>query len=59
MVVPVPKKQAKGVCEVDNFCDVFMSSTVCKVMCMILNSRLSGVAEDEGLIAEEQGCFRK
>ena len=59
MVVPVPKKQAKGVCNVDNFHGVSLSSTVCKVMCMILNNRLSGVAEEEGLIANEQGGFRK
>ena len=26
---------------------------------MILNNRLSGVAEEEGLIADEQGGFRK
>ena len=44
-MVPIPKKQAKDVCEVDNFHGVSLSSTVCKVMCMILNSRLSGVAE--------------
>ena len=36
-----------------------LSSTVCNVMCMVLNNRLSGVAEEEGLIAEEQGGFRK
>ena len=59
VVVPVPKRHAKGVCEVDNFRGVSLSSTVCKVMCMVLNNRLSGVAEEEGLIAEEQGGFRK
>ena len=58
-MVPVLKKHAKGVCEVDNFRGVSLSSTVCKVMCMVLNNRLSGVAEEEGLIAEEQGGFRK
>ena len=59
MVVPVPNKQAKGVCKVDNCRGVSLSSTVCKIMCMILNDRLSGVAEEEGLIADEQGGFRK
>ena len=59
MVVPVPKKHAKRVCEVDNFRGVSLSSTVCKVMCMVLNNRLLGVAEEEGLIAEEQGGFWK
>ena len=28
-------------------------------MCTVLNNRLSCVAEDEGLIAEEQAGFRK
>jgi hypothetical protein len=32
---------------------------VSKVLCMLLNARLSSVAEEEGLIAEEQGGFRK
>ena len=36
-----------------------LTSTVSKVLCIILNARLSGVAEEEGLIAEEQGEFRK
>ena len=34
VVVPVPKKHAKGVCEVDNFRGVSLSSTVCKVICI-------------------------
>ena len=59
IVVPVPKKQARGVCEVDNFHGVSLSSIVCKTMSMVLNVRLSTVAEEEGLIAEEQGAFRK
>ena len=42
----------------DNFRGVSLSSIVCKVMCMVLNVRLSTVAE-ERLIAEEQGGFRK
>ena len=58
-VIPVPKKQARGVYKVDNFCGISLSSIVCKVMCMILNMRLSTVAEEEGLIAEEQRGFRK
>ena len=59
-MVPVPKKQVKGVCEVDNFRGISLSSIVCKVMCMILNMRLSMVAEgDQRINAEEQGGFRK
>ena len=30
-----------------------------KVLCMILNARLSDVAEENWLIAEEQGGFRE
>ena len=41
MVVSVPRKQARGVCEVENFHGVSLSSIVCKVMCMVLNVRLS------------------
>ena len=44
LVVPVPKKHLR---------------TMSKVLCMILNARLTGVAEGEGMIAEEQGGFRK
>ena len=51
-------KEMRGVCEVDHFRGVSLSSIVYKVMCMILNVRLSTVAE-EGLIAKEQGWFRK
>ena len=50
-VIPVPKKQARGVCKVDDFHGISLSSIVCKVMCMILNMRLSTMAEEEGLIA--------
>ena len=59
LVVPVPKKQAKGVCDVNNFRGVSLTSTVSKVLCMVLNNRLSSVAEEEGLIADEQRGFRK
>ena len=58
-VIPVPKKQVRGVCKVGDFRGISLSSIVCKVMCMILNMRLSMVAEEEGLIAKEQGGFRK
>ena len=58
-MVPVPKKQAKGVCDVNNFRGVTLTSTVSKVLCMVLNNCLSSVAEAEGLIADDQGGFRK
>ena len=45
--------------DVDSFCGVSLTSTVSKVLCMVLNNRLSSVAEEEDLIADEQGGFRK
>ena len=59
LVVPVPKKSPMGICETTNFRGIALTSTVSKVMCTVLNNRLSCVAEDEGLIAEEQAGFRK
>ena len=59
LVVPVPKKSLMGICETTNFQGTALTSTVSKVMCTVLNNRLSCVAEDEGLIAEEQVGFRK
>ena len=59
LVVPVPKKQAKGASDVNNFRGVSLTSTVSKVLCMVLNNRLSNVAEEKGLIADEQGGFKK
>ena len=59
LVVPVPKKQSKGTCEVNTFRAISLTSMVSKVLCTILNTRLSLVAEEDGLIAEKQGGFRK
>ena len=58
-LVPVPKKQSRGTCITDNFRGIPLTSTVSKLLCMILNARLIDVAEEEGLIAEEQGGFHK
>ena len=58
-MVPVPKKQSRGTCVTDNFRGISLTSSVSKVLCVILNARLTNVAEGEGLIAEEQGGFRK
>ncbi len=59
LVVPISKKQSKGTCDTDNFRGICLTSTVSKVLCMILNARLTDVAEEEGLIAEEQDGFHK
>ena len=59
LVVPVPKKQTRGLCEANNFRNISLTSTVSKVLCTVLNNRLSSLAEEEGLIADEQAGFRK
>ena len=59
LVVSVPKKHFRGTCATDNFRGISLTSTVSKVLCMILNARLTDVTEGEGLISEEQGGFRK
>ena len=38
---------------------IFLTSLVSKVMCKILESRLLSMAEEKGLIVEEQGGFQK
>ena len=59
IVVPVPKKQTWGVCDEHTFWGISLNSLVCKVLCKILKNRLSCMAEEKGLIAEEQGGFHK
>ena len=59
LVVPVPKNQVRSVCEANNFRDISLTSTVSKVLCMVLNNYLSTLAEEEGLIVNEQAGFRK
>ena len=59
LVVPVPKKQLRGTCDTNTYRGTSLTSTVSKVLCMIPNARLSDVAEENRLIAEEQGGFRK
>ena len=45
--------------ESNNFRGISLTSTVSKVLCTVLNNRLSSLAEEEGLIANEQASFRK
>ena len=45
--------------QIEQLCGVSLTSTVSKVLCMVLNNCLLSVAEEEGLIADEQGGFRK
>ena len=58
-MVPIPKKQSRGTCDTNTYRGISLTSTVSKVLCMILNVRLSDEAENKGLIAEEQGGFHK
>ena len=59
LVAPILKKPSKSICVTDNFRGISLTSTVSKVLCMILNTRLTDMPEEEGLIAEEQGGFHK
>ena len=59
MIVPVPKKQGRGLCDVITFRGISLTSLVNKVLSKILESRLSGMAEEKGLIAEEHGDFHR
>ena len=46
VVVPVPKGKAKGVRNVNTFHGISLTSLVSKVVCKILEQRLSSVAEE-------------
>ena len=55
------RRSRLGVCEANNFRGIIitLTSTVSKVLCTVLNNRLSSLAEEEGLIADEQVGFQK
>ena len=54
VIVPVPKTRQRGTCVPDDFRGICLTSVVCKVFCLILNERLSVVAEENRLLADEQ-----
>ena len=58
IIVPIPKSKVTGVCNIDNFRDISLTSLVGKMLCMILNRRLTTYLQAEGILAEEQGGFR-
>ena len=45
----------KAVCNINTFSGIALTSLVSKVLCKILENRLSHMAEEQGLIEEEQG----
>ena len=55
--MPVPKKQVRGVCDVNTFQGISFTSLVSKVVCKILENRISSMAEEKGLIVEDKGAF--
>ena len=59
VVASVSKKQFRRVCDVNTFRGISLTFLVSKVVCKILENRLSSAAEDKGLIMEEQGGFCK
>ena len=50
--MPVPKRQVKGVCDVNTFRGISLTSLVSKVVCKILDNRLTSMAEERVLIME-------
>ena len=59
VIVPIPKKRRRGICEVDEFRGITLVSVVYKVMCSIVQQRMTQMVEEKQLLAEEQGGFRK
>ena len=59
VVVPVPKKPRTGLCIPDDFRGIALTSVVYKAMCTIIKERVVKVAEEKGLVSEEQCGFRK
>lgn len=59
VVMSVPKKKGRGVCEVDNFHGKALASVVYKAMCSVVPERLVQIVEPEHLLAEEQGGLRR
>ena len=59
LIVHVPKKEARCACDTNTYRGISLTSIVSKVMCTILNARLSDVAKSEELIKEEQGGFHQ
>ena len=58
-MVPMPKKRNQGVCMVDDFRRISLTSVAYKPMCSVVHSRLLHMVEEKQLVAEEQGGFRK
>ena len=58
IIVPVSKKRMRGVCDTNKFRGISLTSLVCKIMCMVLNMRLTTFLETEGTLVDEQGGFR-
>ena len=59
MVVPIPKKQKSGPCRVDEYRGISLVSVPYKALCRIVQRRMMEVVEERGLVAEEQGGFRR
>ncbi len=59
VVVRVPKKPRTGPCIPDDFRGIALTSVVYKAMCTVIKERVVKVAEEKGLVSEEQCAFRK
>lgn len=56
-VVPIPKKG--DLCDMDNYRGISLIATIVKLLCVILNRRLSDAAEAAGHLRREQAGFRR
>ena len=59
VIVPIPKRTTRGVCKVDDFRGISLTSVAYKAMCSVVHRRLVHMVEEKQLVAEEQGGFRK
>ena len=59
VVVPIPKMQKSGPCRVDEFKVISLVAVPYKALCSIVQKRMIEVVEEKGLVAEEQGEFRR
>ena len=59
VVILIPKKQKSGPCRVDEFRGISLVAVPYKTLCSIVQKRLMEVVKEKGLVAEEQGFFRR
>ena len=54
VIVPIPKRMRRGVCKVDDFCGISLTSVAYKAMCSMVHRRLVHVVEEKQLVARSK-----